>query len=556
MRWCGGVFLLTCALMACHSAHADDTDEFASFGTDAPDAGSATSGAQGGASSAASARTAQARGQGSGEDSRGHLHGVGVARNGASEVSEGRARGAGSGTQPAGSASRGGDAGSAGGSRTSGAAGGGSGSGTEGDGASPGHVKGIDGDGAESPTAGAHAQAGGLVPAWGFLPEYAALLFAALYVVCYLQGRKHNEQLARAWLAEFGLFFQEQFADCHVNDRHQIAPLPVSSAGATGAPGPASGACEAAGAPDEGNVAAVGNDAAEAGDGEASPPSLPPTLMKESSACYRFYASGRRYCQFLMADLQMHARQDLFSQVWAALRPPRGGVMDVCTIDIGMNAEDMDPFIFAACRADLVKTFFAEQQDVRALASQVTDKSYLALLPPRFALFSDSREIIPQLINNKIEKVLKQASGGLLLSVHFTDRNRDLWTLGRTVRPCAHNLRFRFRMPPAEQIGELRTLIQMAVYFADVVGREAKLSKVARKKAESVRADLERRQLRSQHEARQEAMQRRKMDKAQREKEEYETLTKEQKLRRDIRDEKKKEKLRQKKMFRMKVRRA
>ena len=63
-------------------------------------------------------------------------------------------------------------------------------------------------------------------------------------------------------------------------------------------------------------------------------------------------------------------------------------------------------------------------------------------------------------------------------------------------------------------------------------------------------------QLRSQHEARQEAMQRRKMDKAQREKEEYETLTKEQKLRRDIRDEKKKEKLRQKKMFRMKVRRA
>ena len=217
-----------------------------------------------------------------------------------------------------------------------------------------------------------------------------------------------------------------------------------------------------------------------------------------------------------------------------------------------MNDEDMECFVFAAARAQLAKTMQSEQSDLAALASMVKDEQLLGLLPSGFALLTDCRELVPHLLSRKIEKVLK-ARPELVVALHFTDRNERCSPLGLRVRPCARTLRFMFRLPPAARMGELRQLTEMALFFVDLVSREVRMSAGARKKSESKRQPLLKREQRVSHEVRQENVQKRKLAKEQREKEEFETLTPEQKYRRKLLNEKKAEKLQKKKQFRVSV---
>ena len=81
------------------------------------------------------------------------------------------------------------------------------------------------------------------------LLEFSVILLIAFYVFWFFQGRKRNFQLAKTWLQQTRSLMQSQFALL--------------------------------------------------GDGEGH------LLFKEANDEYLFYATGRKYCRFLYANLQV-----------------------------------------------------------------------------------------------------------------------------------------------------------------------------------------------------------------------------------------------------------
>jgi len=71
-------------------------------------------------------------------------------------------------------------------------------------------------------------------------------------------------------------------------------------------------------------------------------------LLKDSHSCYKFYASGRRFCSGILCTLELRKRHNLFSLVLALF--DLSTVRDTLTIEMPMNDEDMEPFVFAIVR--------------------------------------------------------------------------------------------------------------------------------------------------------------------------------------------------------------
>ncbi|KAL6753605.1 hypothetical protein V8C86DRAFT_2438365 [Haematococcus lacustris] len=74
-------------------------------------------------------------------------------------------------------------------------------------------------------------------------------------------------------------------------------------------------------------------------------------LMKEAGNCYKFYASGRRHVQGLLATLQLKARQDLLSRFWNLVNPGE----DLVTFEAFMTEAAMPPMVLAVDVATYTK---------------------------------------------------------------------------------------------------------------------------------------------------------------------------------------------------------
>jgi len=127
-----------------------------------------------------------------------------------------------------------------------------------------------------------------------------AIIFIFFYSINFYFGKRTNESIAQRWYAEFRPVFEVQFS--------------------------ALGAYE-------------GTEQNKEGGGG---------LLKDSHSCYKFYASGRRFCSGMLCTLELRKRHNLFSLVLALF--DLSTVRDTLTIEIPMNDEDMEPFVFAIVR--------------------------------------------------------------------------------------------------------------------------------------------------------------------------------------------------------------
>ncbi len=225
--------------------------------------------------------------------------------------------------------------------------------------------------------------------------------------------------------------------------------------------------------------------------------------MKESQSCFRFYASGRRSCKGFLAEMnvstctecprhqplassclslplshslahslsQLRKRHDLFSALLLVLAP----APDTLSIEIAVN-DDMAPFVFAILRRRDYKSLHSQVRDLADYAQVVP----LELLPQSLVLLTDCPELIDErgLLPQKVVGLLKRTPW--FISLHFTDQNATRST-GMGLQP--HLLRFKFALPPAHRMGELQELVEMAIWYVDVVGNMG-ISKSARQKAE------------------------------------------------------------------------
>lgn len=188
--------------------------------------------------------------------------------------------------------------------------------------------------------------------------ELAAIGCLLLYAVNMLVGRINNDRIARAWIAAFGRpegIFHHNF--------HLVG--------------------------------------AGKGTGDAS------VLYKETSNTYKFYASGRRYCVSLTADIDLLARQDLLSMVWYLISPRE----ELINIEVQMNENSMPPIVLAVAIPRIARTLPKDCDDLKTYAKQLNEvpKDKLARWPSGLKVIAEQSTVFYEMFADpKLEHIFSQ----------------------------------------------------------------------------------------------------------------------------------------------------
>lgn len=287
-----------------------------------------------------------------------------------------------------------------------------------------------------------------------FLVEILCVSFLIMFVINYFTGKRENENLALSWASKFATkdsIFEKNFSLLGV------------------------------------------------GEGDDSP-----LLLKEGQNVFKFYASGRRYCQGLLATMELKSRHDLLSRIYNMVIPCK----DEISIEVYMNDDAMDHVVFALARKKMAKAMQKELRDLQRFAGSVVQppngRKWVA---EELAVVSESKEVAGDLITEAVlEQVFSEKSfekhGKGFISMHVSDQ------LPGTQKKM---LLFKFALPDAKNMADMTRLVALVPYYIDLVGRY-KLSSQARSKTEAARAKAAQEAYKELQGARQEALQKKKAE--------------------------------------------
>ncbi|KAJ4851179.1 hypothetical protein Tsubulata_000473 [Turnera subulata] len=74
-------------------------------------------------------------------------------------------------------------------------------------------------------------------------------------------------------------------------------------------------------------------------------------LLKEGQNVFKFYTSGRRHCQGLLAMVKLKCHQDLMARLYNLVVPCKGEI----SFEVYMNEEAMDHVVFALVGKKMAK---------------------------------------------------------------------------------------------------------------------------------------------------------------------------------------------------------
>ncbi|KAK3028243.1 hypothetical protein RJ639_037577 [Escallonia herrerae] len=282
--------------------------------------------------------------------------------------------------------------------------------------------------------------------------EIACVSFLIMFAINYFTGKKENENLALAWAAKFAVkdsIFEKNFSLLGV------------------------------------------------GDGDDSP-----LLLKEGQNVFKFYASGRRFCQGLLATMELQSRHDLISRLYNMVVPTR----DEITFEVYMNDDAVDQVVFALAKKKAAKALQKEERDLARFASLVSPPSGRKWVVDDLAVISESKEVAGDLITEAVldqvfgEKAFEKFGKGFI-TMHFSDQQV----------PHKKMLMFKFALPDANHMADMTRLVALVPYYIDLIGRY-KLSSQARSKTEAARAKVAQEVYKELQNVRQEALQKKKAD--------------------------------------------
>ncbi|KAL3538515.1 hypothetical protein ACH5RR_001881 [Cinchona calisaya] len=228
-----------------------------------------------------------------------------------------------------------------------------------------------------------------------------------------------------------------------------------------------------------------------------------PLLLKEGQNVFKFYATGRRFCQGMLATLELKSRHDLISRLYNMVVPCK----DEITFEVYMNDDAMDQVIFAVARKKLAKTMHKEVRDLQRFAGSVAPPSGRKWLAEELAVVSESKEVAGDLITEAAldqvfgDKAFEKFGKGFI-SMHFSDQH-----LGSHKKMLV----LKFALPGANNMADMSRLVALVPYYIDVIGRY-KLSSNARSKTEAARSKVAQELYKELQNARQEALQKKKAD--------------------------------------------
>ncbi|URE42024.1 hypothetical protein MUK42_16115 [Musa troglodytarum] len=283
--------------------------------------------------------------------------------------------------------------------------------------------------------------------------EIACVTFLICFAFNYFHGKRRNEAIALAWAAKFAVkdsIFDKNFSLLGTGD---------------------------------------GNDT--------------PLLLKEGQDVFKFYASGRRYCQGMLATMELLSRHDLISRAVHLVLSKK----DTITFEVVMNEDAMDHVVLALARKKTAKMMHKEERDLQRFASPVVappaGRKWVA---DELMVVAESKEVAGDLITDVVldqvfgDKAFEKF-GKWFVSLHFSDQS-----------PGSHKkiLMFKFVLPGAKNISDMSRLVTLVPYYIDLKGRY-KLSSHAQ--TEAARAKAAQEAHKELQNARQEAMQKKKAEK-------------------------------------------
>lgn len=287
-----------------------------------------------------------------------------------------------------------------------------------------------------------------------YMVEIVCVSFLIMFVINYFTGKRENENLALSWAAKFATkdsIFEKNFSLLGV------------------------------------------------GEGDDSP-----LLLKEGQNVFKFYASGRRYCQGLLATTELKSRHDLISRVYNMIVPCK----DEITFEVYMNDDAMDHVVFALAKKKAAKGMQKEVRDLQRFAGVVAQPpSGRKWVSEELGVISESKEVAGDLITEAVleqvfgEKAFEKYGKGFI-SMHFSDQH-----LGTHKKM----LLFKFALPDVDNMADMTRLVALIPYYIDLIGRY-KLSSQARSKTEAARSKAALEAHKELQSARQEALQKKKAE--------------------------------------------
>ncbi|CAN4108161.1 unnamed protein product [Withania somnifera] len=258
--------------------------------------------------------------------------------------------------------------------------------------------------------------------------EIVCVSFLIMFVVNYFTGKKENENIALAWASKFATMdsiFEKNFSLLGVGETEDS-----------------------------------------------------PLLLKEGQNVFKFYASGRRFCQGMLATMELKSRHDLISRLYNMVVPCK----DEITFEVYMNDDAMDHVVVAVGKKKLAKTMQKEITDLQRFASLVSPPTGRKWIAEELAVVAESKEVAGDMIS---ETVLEQVIGDKayekfgkgFISMHFSDQH-----LGSHKKMLV----FKFSIPDAKNMADMTRLVALVPYYIDLIGRY-KLSSHVRSKTEGAR---------------------------------------------------------------------
>ncbi|KAL0922776.1 hypothetical protein M5K25_006793 [Dendrobium thyrsiflorum] len=231
-----------------------------------------------------------------------------------------------------------------------------------------------------------------------------------------------------------------------------------------------------------------------------------PLLLKEGQDVFKFYASGRRFCQGLLATMELRNRHDLIARLTNLLFNKK----DTITFEVMMSEDAMDHVVLAVARKKLAKSMHKECRDLQRFATVMpTAPSGRRWVAEDLLVVTESKEIAGDLITDAVidqvfgEKAFEKIGKGFI-SLHFSDQH--------PADTHKKLLSLKLALPGANNMTEMTRLVNLVPYYIDLIGRY-KPSAQARAKTEAARAKAAQEAFREMQGLRQETLQKKKAEK-------------------------------------------
>ncbi|KAJ0405391.1 hypothetical protein P43SY_000270 [Pythium insidiosum] len=189
-------------------------------------------------------------------------------------------------------------------------------------------------------------------------------------------------------------------------------------------------------------------------------------LLVDSTNNFKYYCTGRRFCSRLVVDLELKNRHDLFSRVLSTVI----STPDYLTFDIGLNALDLDPIVFAISKKKQFNALVKLFPELVSLAKRLPSND----VPESFCVASDNIETPKTAMTRQLVKHLETLEPFLDYFVIS-----DVSSLPVAGFPNSEKriLRIRFALQNGSAKLDKAAAVAFMAYLIDAIGSTMKLSR-------------------------------------------------------------------------------